>query len=180
MRIKVVLLLAVLSGLVFLALRSSNPTNTPVSTTSAPVPSAASQPPQTTPAKINPIATTPAPPTKPLSPEEVWNQPVSEPEFVAFKAWVVRHDAAPSVVEKNALESEGVTLATARLRKMVDLIQADPERAIALAVPASVRSQLPAVMAALIEEWISKTGDYEVICVKPAPGRLPARGISRR
>ena len=93
---------------------------------------------------------------------------MSEPEFAAFKAWVSRHNAAPSVAEKNALESEGLTLATERLRKMADLIQADPERAIALAVPASIRSQLPAAMAALTEEWISKTGDYEVICARAA------------
>jgi len=179
MRIKVVPLLAVLSGLVFLALRNSNPNNTPPPTASAPAPSATSQSPPTAPAKADPVAATPTPQTKPLSAEEAWNQPVSEPEFAAFKAWVVRHNAAPSAVEKSALESEGVTLATARLRKMADLIQADPERAIALAIPASVRSQLPAAMAALTEEWISKTGDYEVICVKPVPGRLPFAPLIR-
>jgi len=176
MRIKAVLLLVALSGLLFLALRSSNPAKTPPN-----VPSAVATTPESAPptAPAIPVVRPPVAKSAPLSPEEVWNQPVTNADFAPFKSWAVRYQAAPSTAAKTALESEGITLATARLSKMAALIQADPEQAIALAVPASVRSQLPAATAALTEEWISRTADYEVICVQPAPGRLPFAPLIR-
>lgn len=183
MRLKVVLLLALLSGLLIFTLRSfrNGPDASP-----APAPQSASA--DARPAGTTPVATpkpasaltatsavAPAPVTKPdqLSPDEAWVLPVAEPAFAAFKAWTVRSSRANAGAGRAALEQEGVALAKARLTELAALIQSNPERALALAVPPSVQAQLPAAVAALTEQWVRQTGDYDVICVTPMPGRLP-------
>lgn len=77
------------------------------------------------------------------------------------------------MVERDALETEGVALAQARLTELAAMIQSNPEHAMALAVPPSVQNRLPVAVAALTEQWVRQTGDYDVICVTPMPGRLP-------
>lgn len=178
MRIKVVLLLALLSGLVFLSLRKPAAPSAPQA--NPPGQKVATPSPQTgVPAvhdesaahKHQPAASAKAAPTATFSPEALWERPVTEPPFAAFKEWTERLEKSGSVAAKTAMEEEGATLARARLAALADLIQSDPQRAVELAVPDSVRGQLPASVRALLEERISRTGDYEVVCVTPAPGQ---------
>lgn len=153
MRIKVVLLLAVLAGLVLLSLRTSKPTNTPVTTASQPAAQAVAQRPQPASAKVDPVAATAAPQVKSLSPEEAWSQPVTEPEFGRSRRGLSDTNRQPPQRKKTLSIPKGSPWqprACARWR--TDPV--DAERAIALAIPASVRGQLPAKTAALAEESV--------------------------
>jgi hypothetical protein len=184
MRIKVVLLFFLLSGLVFLALHHptapDGPQTVPPNQNQAPSP-----PPVTFPAAHDewahdhPPAVAKAAPVVAPSQEALWERPVPEPTFAAFKEWTHRHQKAGSVAAQTALETEGATLARTRLAALADLIQSDPERAVALAVPDSVRDLLPASVRALMEERITRTGDYQVVCVMPAPGQKVAAPLIR-
>ncbi|MBK7998391.1 MAG: PKD domain-containing protein [Verrucomicrobia bacterium] len=185
MRFKVVLSVAALSALTYLTFHSfkTPPTTDPqkapeptstsqsVSATSTSAPSAPSQTVAATATPGAPIA---------QSPEAVWAQPAKEPEFAAFQNWVTRFQAA-SAADKLVMEAEGVALAGVRIQKMAELIQNAPEQAIALAVPESVRSQLPPAVTALTENWVRQTGSYEVVCVTPtpAPGKFPLAPLVR-
>lgn len=186
MRIKVVLLLAALSGLVYLSLHpSKTPSQRSAETGSAPVAGSANVPAAAAPgvgtasSAAKAASTLGASPAS-LSPEAAWAHSVTEPEFAAFKEWVGRFQSG-SVADKLALEAEGARLATVRLRKMAELIQSAPEKAFSLAVPDSVRAQLPSTVAALTENWVRQTGSYEVVCVTPtpAPGRFPLAPLVR-
>jgi hypothetical protein len=187
MRIKVVLLFLLLSGLLILALRQSprpgvpqpNPVHQdpPAAPPGAAAAVGGSAEPGSRPggrAAANPTAPAPA------SPEALWQRPAAEPPFAAFKDWTERHANAAGTAAVAALEAEGVTLARARLEALADVIQSDPQRAVELAVPDSVRQRLPASVRAQLEERIDRTGDYEVICVMPAPGQQVSTPLIRR
>ena len=182
MRIKVVLLLALLSGLLFLSLQHFRKTPASVQVASAPepaTPATAATAPASTGATTAPVASVNVPSTAaaaapvPHTPEESWAQPVSEPAFAAFKDWTVHYFQATSPAAQAAIEGEGVMLAKERLSALAALIESNPERAFALAVPPSVQGQLPAKVRAQTEDWVRQTGDYNVMCVTPVPGRLP-------
>ena len=81
--------------------------------------------------------------------------------FVAFDAWRHRLTAAgdPSIL------AEGLRLAERRAMAMADLIARDPDRAVALAMPAAERDQLPAAVRERIERHIAGTGFYGVLAV---------------
>jgi hypothetical protein len=66
-------------------------------------------------------------------------------------------------VDKAALEQEGLELARERRRALAALIQSDPERALALTVPVSVRQALPASVTGLLEERVSGSGSLAVL-----------------
>ncbi len=106
----------------------------------------------------------------PPSQEELWSRPAAEPAFARFKDWTKRH-AAATPQGRAALEDEGVALARARLAAMADRIRSNPQRALELAVPLVVRERMPASVRALLEERVSATGDYSVVCVTPLPGQ---------
>lgn len=75
---------------------------------------------------------------------------------------------------------EGVRLAQRRRDEMVDLIQADPRRALELALPAGWKAALPAAVGGWIEERVAGRGDFEVLCAWPEPGReTEVRSIQR-
>ena len=85
-------------------------------------------------------------------------------------AWLVNGPERAKVAEaKAALETEGATLARERLAALADLIQSDPERAIELAVPDSVRDKLPAAVRALIEERIDGASGHGGVLARRAP-----------
>ena len=178
MRIRVVLLFALLAGLLFLFLKKPGAPNG--AQADPPVQKEApSSPPDTTSPALREdsahehqhAASANATPAVTVSPEALWRRPVSEPVFAAFKEWTTRYEQAASVETRAAIEDEGAALARVRLAALADLIQSDPARAAELAVPDSVRRRLPASVRTLLEEHISKTGDYEVVCVTPAPGQ---------
>ncbi len=184
MRIKVVLFLALVSGLVILFFRK--PAAPVVPEVAPPVQSVAELPRVNAAAPDDPVPhdhdaaapTRQARSTAP-SPEAAWQSPVPEPSFAAFKAWTERYPKAVEAGARADLEREGIALARARLVEMTGLIQTDPERAVELSVPDSVRARLPAPVVALLEERISKVGDYEVVCVMPAPGQKVASPFIR-
>src|SRR5262249_54949686 len=65
---------------------------------------------------------------------------------------------------------EGALLAEARRQALAELIPTDPQRALELAVPQSVRAELPGAVTALLEEEVTARGDYQVLGVRPLPG----------
>ena len=150
MRIKVVLFLALLllSGLLFVALRKPARFTGPqtVPPTQAGTPPAA---PDVVARDRGAVASTKSSRVASLSPEALWAKPVTEPQFAAFKEWTERYRKTGTSEAKAAMEGEGVTLARARLSAMADLIQSNPERALALTVPDDVRNDLPPAVGAL-------------------------------
>jgi hypothetical protein len=95
---------------------------------------------------------------------------VPEPEFAQFADWAKRYLAARQS-ERAALEAEGVQLARARRTALRTLIQTDPARALALAIPAGVRRGLPDSVLALLENRVSARGSLDVFAALPEPGK---------
>ncbi len=113
----------------------------------------------------------------PLPPRDIfWQLPASEPAFSRFTDWANRYESAAAPA-KATLESEGVVLARERLAALANLIEANPERALQLAVPAAVRGAMPGSVRALLEEPVNAVGDLAVMGTMPLPGQpaeLPA------
>ncbi len=113
----------------------------------------------------------PGPAQRPLPPsqQELWSRPVPEPAFAQFADWTRRYTGAtPQAVA--TIEADGVALARARLTAMAELIQSNPQRALELAVPQSVRDRMPDAVKALLEQPVNATGDLEVLAFRPVPG----------
>ncbi len=102
------------------------------------------------------------------------------PAMTAFRAWTRRFLAAPPA-QRTALAAAGVALAHTRRAEMLALIQADPERALAVTVPEVVRQELPASVLAELESRVAGTGDFGVrVPGAPEAGAPPvAPQISR-
>jgi len=81
---------------------------------------------------------------------------------VEFLDWLDRYRGASRPIEKSALLAEGERLAAQRRDFMFDLIQSDPEAALAAAVPMAMRDELPESIQALIEERVSGRGFFGV------------------
>lgn len=112
----------------------------------------------------------PAPFKSQANPAPAAPDPVTERKFAQFDDWARRYlRAAPG--DRESLAAEGLLLAERRRDEMMDLIQADPARALELAVASGVRRQLPPAIAALLEERISAYGTLEVFAIIPEPGR---------
>jgi hypothetical protein len=65
------------------------------------------------------------------------------------------------------MEADGIALARSRLSAMAELIQSNPQRALELAVPQSVRDRMPDAVKALLEQPVNTTGDLEVLAFRP-------------
>ncbi len=92
------------------------------------------------------------------------------PAFAAFEAWAARwREAMPA--EQSHLIPEGLAVAQERRRRMADMLLANPEQALQLAVPYGLRKSLPAEVAALLEQPVNKMGSLQVAAAKPLPGR---------
>lgn len=104
-----------------------------------------------------------------MRPEENWRKPVAETEFARFAGWVARFQKTPAA-NKHSLEPEGLQLAGERRQAMATLIRKNPEHALELAVPVSVRKLLPKQIAAEVEETISGQGSLELLAALPEPG----------
>jgi hypothetical protein len=89
--------------------------------------------------------------------------------FVAFDEWAARWAFAVAS-EQPELVREGMSLAQERRRRMADMMLANPERALELAVPYAVRKSLPAEVEALLEQQVNTMGRLHVAGVKPLPG----------
>ena len=80
----------------------------------------------------------------------------------AFEDWLKAFVLAPPD-EKNRLLQHGISLARSRRQEMKHLIQADPEMALALAVPYEIRRVLPSEIIDLLETPISEFAQYELL-----------------
>lgn len=100
-----------------------------------------------------------------------WDKPDTAPEFAQFADWIQRHRSARSEDERQALETEGVSLATARREAMENLIRNDPERALEWSIPHDARQGLPDSVASLLEKPISDRGMLAVFAALAEPGK---------
>lgn len=82
-----------------------------------------------------------------------------QPDAVsAFADWAQRYPGDPSPTAAR----QGEALAWKRREAMLELIQTDPARALALAVPFRWRLELPPNITRHFEQWVDGRGDYEV------------------
>ena len=95
---------------------------------------------------------------------EAWDSDQAPLAFTRFHAWVQRSVANPAA--GNAMRpqqiSEGVKLARERKAALAELIKSDPERAIALSVPAQIRRRLPSAVVQELEERVSGIGEFSI------------------
>ncbi|NQX00330.1 PKD domain-containing protein, partial [bacterium] len=81
-----------------------------------------------------------------------------EPIFEEFRRWT----AAPPAARTGVDLQQGIKLAQQRRDELLALIEKNPRRALELAVPDSVRRQLPEEIVALLEERVDAQGDLLV------------------
>ena len=132
---------------------------------------------QTAPAQLATVRPVSAPvvvPTSPASQVVAKKAPLTPPpaEVAAFDAWIEKFRHATKPAEQAALAVEGETLAQARHQAMAQLIQSDPQRALASTVPYAVRQQLPPSVASQLEQMVSGRGNLKVIVTDPPAGQL--------
>lgn len=85
--------------------------------------------------------------------------------FTRFLAWTQQYVEAQPGPAKNALETEGKTLARQRRRVLARLIASDPKRALELALPAPFRQPLPALVRRELETPVRGRGDLAVLAI---------------
>jgi uncharacterized delta-60 repeat protein/M6 family metalloprotease-like protein len=103
-----------------------------------------------------------------------WNE-VQPAGLAEFRDWTTQYLAAGSAAERAALEPAGLALARLRRPAMRALMERDPQRALALTVPAAVRPALPAAIVAELETRFSARADFSVLVVD-----YPAEELARR
>ena len=110
---------------------------------------------------------------------QAWAEAAQPAALDAFRAWTERYRAASAPV-RGELVADGVALAQARRIVMRELIVADPQRALALTVPAPVRRDLPAEVIAELERRVAGKGEFALIAASPAAdGSMTTAGIRR-
>ena len=86
------------------------------------------------------------------APDPVVSLTLARDALTPFREWTRRWLAARTADRRGVLMAEGVALAKARRAEFLRLIEDEPERALAEAVPLLVRQELPAEVLAWIEE----------------------------
>ncbi len=104
---------------------------------------------------------------------QAWADAAQPEALAAFRAWAGRYRTAPAGA-RAALLDEGVALARARRAALLDLIKSDPQRALAVTVPAVVRRELPEAVLAQLEQRIAGQGELALVAATPAPGEALA------
>lgn len=107
-----------------------------------------------------------------------WDNPVTEPAFAAFQRWVRQFRALPET-EKAAALPQGIALAQQRRHALKAMIRTDPERALALTVPAADRRDLPLEITTLLEHRVDARGDLDVLGVGPGDGAQRGPAVLR-
>jgi M6 family metalloprotease-like protein len=108
-----------------------------------------------------------------------WGEEQSLPELAAFQSWAGRYETAATPEARAGLVAEGVALAKQRRALLAGLIKSNPEKALALAVPASIRSRLPREISAGLESRVSGIGDLSVLGVLAATNGPAVEPIQR-
>ena len=88
------------------------------------------------------------------------------PVFRLFNQWAATYvNAKPS--ERAAIIPAGVALAAERRQALAELIPADPQRALGLAVPFVIRQKLPPEVVEKLEERVSAKAFFGVLATPP-------------
>ena len=106
-----------------------------------------------------------------------WERSVPEPGFAEFQRWVQRFDAA-DVQGRSALTGEGFRLAALRRTAFAQMMREHPARALELAVPITIRRQLPPEILGQLETPIDLSGDLEHFATTPAADRGSQAGAA--
>ena len=101
-------------------------------------------------------------------PQAAQAQPDTEKECAAFLAWLQQY-AKASASERPALVARGEALASARKKRMVELIRGQTERALEHALRLDQIEQLPQSIRPLVETPFSESAEYVVFPVCPGP-----------
>ncbi len=97
-----------------------------------------------------------------------------------FRAWVSEYRVADAG-KRGVLIARGVELARARRPEMLRMIQTEPQRALAVTVPASLRQILPADVVAELETRVAGRGDHGwLVSSDPEFGYDTVRAAMRR
>ncbi len=104
--------------------------------------------------------------------------PAAEP-LSAFADWARVYAFARTADEQRRLRSAGESLAAERLVALEKLIQAEPQKALAAALPESTRRILPAEIVAKLEVPLAGRGDVTVRAITPRPGQRIRAGLKR-
>jgi regulation of enolase protein 1 (concanavalin A-like superfamily) len=88
-----------------------------------------------------------------------------------FEAWVAQFVANPDPAKRANLIAEGLALARERRAALKQLIQDDPAKALASALPFRLRQALPPEFAPLLETRISAQAPLTVVYAKPPDGQ---------
>ena len=92
----------------------------------------------------------------------------SQPALRKFSKWADRYADTPEG-QRQAMVAEGIQLAEQRREVMSQLIQNNPEMAIASAMPAWRAGEIPLAVRELVEKRIAGIGDLDVLGATPAP-----------
>ena len=93
----------------------------------------------------------------------------ARPAQAAFRHWTETYRAT-AAADRGALVEAGLRLAGARREELARLIVADPEAALAAAVPVAVRETLPPEVVARLEVRVSGRGELALNALTPRPG----------
>jgi hypothetical protein len=93
--------------------------------------------------------------------EEAWRQRPKEPALGQFHDWALAYQQANPRDRPGRL-AQGVELAQARRREVRELIETDPARVFAVAVPDAVRAILPDAVASELEVRVQGVGELAV------------------
>src|SRR6266540_3106141 len=88
-----------------------------------------------------------------------------------FSHWVEQYFSTPNADKSIALVAEGRALAAQRRAALAGLIETNPKHALELAAPWRWRQELPAEIAALLEQRVSGRGTYSVFGALPLEGQ---------
>ena len=97
----------------------------------------------------------------------------------AFAAWLGQYSQATNDSQKTQLASQGLSLAQQRRAALSQWIKTEPQRAVASAIPVSVRAQLPADIVAQLETPVSAIGDLTVNAFLQAKGGPRVQPLER-
>ena len=99
--------------------------------------------------------------------------------FDEFAAWTQEYIARKGKANA-ALIQAGESLAIQRRAALSELIQSDPELALEMALPATVRHEMPASISQHLEKRVAGKGNLEVIATVLAPGEEAAESSIAR
>jgi Carboxypeptidase regulatory-like domain/PKD domain/Peptidase M66 len=100
-----------------------------------------------------------------------WNSDPAEPAVQKFADWGEKFLSNTNLAERARMVPEGLVLARNRGRAVASLIERNPERVFALAVPDWIRRSLPEAVSGLLEKEVGGRGELALFGALPEPGK---------